>query len=157
MNNKQSLLDMIATVVKYVLIVLVLLFFISLSRQAYEIGYSIFSESALAPEGQGTTISVEVTPEMSVRRIGKMLEEKGLIADGDIFVFQEMFSAYHGELTPGIYDLSTEMTPSEMMAVMAAGHDEYQAAQEAASGDSGEEAGDGESAAQETSGAEASS
>ena len=34
------------------------------------------------------------------------------------FVVQELLSAYHGEILPGIYDLSTSMTAEEMLAVM---------------------------------------
>ena len=47
-----------------------------------------------------------------------MLEEKGLIEDARLFVVQELLSAYHGEILPGIYDLSTSMTAEEMLAVM---------------------------------------
>ena len=54
----------------------------------------------------------------SVKDIAQMLEEKGLIEDARLFVVQELLSAYHGEILPGIYDLSTSMTAEEMLAVM---------------------------------------
>ena len=47
-----------------------------------------------------------------------MLEEKGLIEDAKLFVVQELLSAYHGEILPGIYDLSTDMTAEQMLAIM---------------------------------------
>ena len=37
-----------------------------------------------------------------------MLEEKGLISDYRLFVVQELLSAQHDKIKPGIYDLSTD-------------------------------------------------
>ena len=37
-----------------------------------------------------------------------------------MFVVQELLSAYHGELRPGIYDLGTDMTATQMMEIMSA-------------------------------------
>ena len=53
-----------------------------------------------------------------------ILEEKGLIRDAKLFYFQEMFSEYKGELKPGVYELSTGMTPYEMMEIMSASDEE---------------------------------
>ena len=47
-----------------------------------------------------------------------MLEEKGLIRDGRLFMIQELLSEHHGKIQPGIYDLNTAMTSQEMLAVM---------------------------------------
>ena len=57
-------------------------------------------------------------------RTGDILEEKGLIRDAKLFYFQEMFSEYKGELKPGVYELSTGMTPYEMMEIMSASDEE---------------------------------
>ena len=54
----------------------------------------------------------------SLTTILNKMEEKGLIEDARLFVVQELLSAYHGEILPGIYDLSTSMTAEEMLAVM---------------------------------------
>ena len=51
-------------------------------------------------------------------------KEKGLIRDAKLFYFQEMFSEYKGELKPGVYELSTGMTPYEMMEIMSASDEE---------------------------------
>ena len=69
---------------------------------------------------QGRTITVGISENMSVKDIALMLEEKGLIEDADLFVVQELLSAYHGELRPGIYDLGTDMTATQMMEIMSA-------------------------------------
>jgi UPF0755 protein len=57
---------------------------------------------------------------MSEREIGKMLENRGLIDDGNLFFVQLKLSAYSGDLKSGMYTLNTSMTAKEMMAVMAA-------------------------------------
>ena len=118
MNHRQSILEWITTIIKYVLIVILILFFVKESKRFYEIGYSVFAQEAVSEEGQGRIITVEVTDSMSVSDIGQMLEEKGLIENAEIFPIQERFSSSNGKMKPGIYDLSTEMTPDEMMAVM---------------------------------------
>ena len=71
---------------------------------------------------------------MSAMEVGKMLEERGLIRDANLFVLQELLSENHGKMQPGIYDLSTAMTAEEMMDVMAA--DAPKEGEEDAEGDS---------------------
>ncbi len=119
MNGKESVLDIIGSIAKYVVIIILVLFFISLARRGYETGYSIFNQTAVDEAGQGHEVTVEITQGMSVKDIGKLLKKEGLIQDDTIFAAQEYFSSYHGELMPGTYTLSTEMTPDEMMATMA--------------------------------------
>ena len=118
MHHRQSILEWVVTIVKYVLIIILILFFIRESKRFYEIGYSIFAQEAVAPEGLGRTITVEIRDNMSVQEIGNMLEEKGLIKDAEVFPLQERLSSWHGKIVPGIYDLSTDMTPDEMLEIM---------------------------------------
>ena len=81
----------------------------------------------------GYTTSVAITEGKSVMEIGEILEEKKLIRDAKLFYFQELVSDYHGMLKPGVYELSTAMTPEEMMEIIAG------------SGDDGEVSGNSES------------
>ena len=121
-RDGQETLDWIGDIIKVVLVVVVVMFCIAASGRAYRIGYSIFYEKALAEEGWGESIEVTVTEGMSTVQIGNMLKEAGLIEDAAVFPYQERFSSYHGEIQPGTYTLSTEMTPSEMIKVMAEGN-----------------------------------
>lgn len=121
-RDGQEALDWIGDIIKVVLVVVVVMFCIAASGRAYRIGYSIFYEKALAEEGCGESIEVTVTEGMSTAQIGNMLKEAGLIEDAAVFPYQERFSSYHGEIKPGTYTLSTEMTPSEMIKVMAEGN-----------------------------------
>ena len=119
MKHRQSILEWIVTIVKWVIVVILIMFFIKEAKVAYQLGYDIFAQEAMAEEGMGTTVSVTITEGMSVKQIGELLEEQGLIKDATVFPFQERFSSYHDEIKPGIYELSTEMTVDEMLEIMA--------------------------------------
>lgn len=103
---------------------------------AYDYGFRVFTEEPVS-QGEGRTITVSVEEPVSVRDVGRMLEERGLIRDANLFVIQELVSENHGKLQPGIYDLSTAMTAEEMMDVMAA--DAPKEDEEDGSGAEGEE------------------
>lgn len=112
----------IGSTVELVIKIVVLVFFVSYlikaATAAYDYGYRIFTEAPVSL-GEGRIISVSVEDPVSVRAVGEMLEERGLIRDANLFVIQELLSESHGKMQPGIYDLSTAMTAEEMMAVMA--------------------------------------
>lgn len=84
----------------------------------YDYGYRIFTEPAVS-SGEGRTVTVAVTAEMSASDIGNLFESKGLIRDARLFTLQYYLSEYRKDVKPGIFDLSTAMTAEEMMAAMA--------------------------------------
>lgn len=90
---------------------------------AYDYGYRIFTEPAVS-SGEGRTITVAITGDMSPSDIGKLFEEKGLVRDGRLFSLQYYLSEYKEDAKPGIYELSTAMTAEEMMEVMASSTEE---------------------------------
>jgi len=122
LNDRQTFPDIMSTVLKYVVIVVMLMIIANLSGKAYTIGYNIFSQETVAPKGQGQEATVEIKEGMSVSEVGNILEENGLIRDASVFPFQERFSSCHGKLMPGVYTLSSDMTPEDMMGVMAESH-----------------------------------
>ena len=124
MNNGQTVIDILTTIVKYVVLILMILFIISTAHRAYDLGYSIFAQKPAAEKGAGEEVTVEITQAMSVRQIGTVLEKAGIVKDGEIFRYQERLSEYHGKLKPGTYTLSSEMTPEEIMEIMSADGEE---------------------------------
>jgi len=114
----------------------------------YEYGYRIFTEPAVSA-GEGRTVTVAVTPEMSASDIGKLFESKGLVRDAKLFVLQYYLSEYRKEVEPGVFELSTAMTTEEMMAVMAENSGDEDEDKTGGSGTS-ETAGEGGSGADET-------
>ena len=85
--------------------------------KAYDYGYRIFEEPPVS-SGEGYTITVNITTDMSAKEMGQMLADKGLIRDPQLFIFQYMFSEFKDDLLPGEHDLSTAMTVEEMMEEM---------------------------------------
>lgn len=129
-DDRKTFLDIMGTMLKYVLIIVLILVFIRLSQKAYAIGYAVFSEETVDPAGSGTEVAVEITSSMTVNDIGTLLESDGLLKDGSVFPFQERFSSWHGEIMPGTYQLSSDQTPDEMLETMAANYSEGDAGAE---------------------------
>lgn len=65
-----------------------------------------------------------IAEDASLKDIAQMLEEKGLIEDSKLFIVQEMLSAHHGKILPGIYDLSTDMKAEQMLEIMSTSAEE---------------------------------
>ncbi len=117
-GDRPGAIDWISTILKYVLIIVLIMWFISAARSAYKIGYGIFSESAVDAEGMGKPVTVTITSDMSVMDIGRMLKKRGLVNESLVFPVQEFFSAYHGMIVPGTYELRSDMTPTQILAAI---------------------------------------
>lgn len=102
---------------------LVVVGLVKLGSFCYNFGYRVFSETAV-DETPGVDVVVQVTSDMTEKEIGDMLEEEGLIRDGNLFYVQLKLSAHSGKLVPGIYTLNTSMIAKDMMEVMAVGPEE---------------------------------
>lgn len=113
----------IETVIKVVALVVIIMYVYRAALGAYEFGYLVFAEEPVSRSG-GRIITVAITGDFTVKGVGEMLEEKGLIRDANLFIVQELLSEYRGKLQPGIYDLSTAMTTTEMMETMSAAAEE---------------------------------
>ncbi len=83
----------------------------------YNYGYRIFTEPAVSA-GEGRSVTVAVTDDMSPKEIGQLFENKGLVRDGTLFMLQYYLSEYVKDVKPGIFELSTSMTAEEMMEAM---------------------------------------
>lgn len=120
MNVKNLIGTVLDTIIKIVLIVVVVMYTYRYAVQAYEFGYRVFAEEPVSTADGARVISISVTEEATVGEIGTVLEEKGMIRDARLFYVQELLSSYHDEIKPGIYELRSDMTAREMLAVMSA-------------------------------------
>lgn len=96
----------------------------------YNYGYRVFMEPAVSA-GEGRSVTVAVTEDMSPKEIGQLFENKGLVRDGTLFMLQYYLSEYVKEVKPGVFELSTAMTAEEMMEAMTVTAEEAQASQTA--------------------------
>ncbi len=119
MNTKSLVMAVAGTIVKCVLIIFVVMFIYKVAGKAYNFGYAIFDDKPMS-QGTGREVTISVTEGKDAREIGEILESKGLVEDATIFWLQNMLSSYKDELKPGMYTLSTSMTPTEIMEIMSA-------------------------------------
>lgn len=118
MNLKDFIGGTAQLIIKLVAFAFIIMYIFRFSAMAYDYGYRVFTEEPMSL-GEGRTISIYIENDQSVMDVGDMLQEKGLIRDAKLFFVQELLSEHHGNIQPGIYDLSTSMTPEEMLAVIA--------------------------------------
>ena len=118
MKLKKILIKAGTIIVKVAVMAAAVFFLYKFSLFAYDYGFRIFADTPMDRE-PGIDVNVAIVEGKTVKQIGKLLEEKGLIRDARLFVLQETFSEYSGKLNPGVYTLNTSQTPYEMMAIMA--------------------------------------
>ena len=102
---------------KIALYVCVAVLVIWIGKVTYQFGYNIFNQQAMSP-GEGQQGTVVIKEGASAYKVGKTLEQKGLIKDALAFTIQERMSAYHGQIKAGTYLLSTAYTPTRIIAVL---------------------------------------
>ncbi len=118
MNVNNALLKFVKIGAIIVIVLAVIYAAIHFSNKGFDFGYRIFTETAI-DEYPGTDIMIQVKDGMDGKDIGKVLEESGLVRDGDLFALQLKFSAYSKKIKPGVYTLNTSQTPRTMILVMA--------------------------------------
>lgn len=106
------------TIFRVVVAVVIVYYIYQGAGICYDYGYRIFTEPAMS-SGEGRTVTVTVTEDMSALDIGKLLESRGLVRDAKLFVLQYYLSEYVKDVQPGVFEMNTTMTAEDMMAVMA--------------------------------------
>lgn len=114
-----KLVAVVCSVILKVAVIVAVIFVIYRGAMlCYDYGYRIFAEPAISA-GEGRSVTVTVTEDMTPKEIGTLLLSKGLIRDEKLFVLQYYFSEFQKEVKPGTFELTTAMTVEEMMEVMA--------------------------------------
>ena len=123
MDVKKIGLGVLDAIVKIVFVIIVAMLISKYAKLAYNYGYHIFNQTAVS-SGTGRTVTFTVGSGDSVDTIAENLAGVGLITDKNLFKLQERFSENHGKEKAGTYELSTAMTPEEMLAIMSGGQDD---------------------------------
>ncbi len=105
------------TLVKLAIIAFIIFVTLRFAQQAYDFGYRLFSETPPS-DPPGVEIEVTIPIGASSRDIGRILQERGVIKDANIFFLQELMSDYRGKLSPGTYTLNNSWTVDQIMAAM---------------------------------------
>ncbi len=120
MSAKKIILGLLDTAVKVAFVIVVAMLISKYAKVAYNYGYHIFNQTAVS-SGTGRTVTFTVGSGDSADTIAENLLGVGLITDKRLFKLQERFSEYHGMEQAGTYELSTSMTPEEMISIMSGG------------------------------------
>ena len=120
MSAKKIILGLLDTAVKVAFVIVVAMLISKYAKVAYNYGYHIFNQTAVS-SGTGRTVTFTVGSGDSADTIAENLLGVGLITDKNLFKLQERFSEYHGMEQAGTYELSTSMTPEEMLSIMSGG------------------------------------
>ena len=122
MNKKEVGISITSAIIRVVLLIIFLFLLIKYSKVAYSYGRGIFNQTPVST-GEGEYFNVTILEGETVSELADALEGAGLIKDAFLFRIQEYFSEYHGLEQPGVYTLSTAMTPDEMLAIICANAD----------------------------------
>lgn len=117
MNSKEIVGSVFGMAFKIIAAVLIVMFVYKYAFLAYDYGYRLFGEKPIT-SGEGRMVTVTIPEDADAKKVGEILETKGLIRDAQLFVIQELLSDYHGAILAGEFELNTSMTAEEMLAVL---------------------------------------
>ena len=117
MNSKEIVGSVFGMAFKIIAAVLIIMFVYKYASLSYEYGYRLFGEKPIT-SGEGRTVTVTIPEGADAKKVGEILETKGLIRDSKLFVLQELLSDYHGEILNGDFELNTSMTAEQMLAIL---------------------------------------
>lgn len=117
MKSGNVVMAVFGTIFRVVVAILAVFLIYKGAMLCYDYGYRIFTEPAIS-SGEGRTVTVTVTEDMSASDIGELFESKGLVKDARLFTFQYYLSEFRADVKPGTFELRTSMTAEEMMEAM---------------------------------------
>ncbi len=120
MDMKKVIFKFVSISFSILVMLLVVIGLFKVGTYCYEFGYRVFTEEPVSA-APGTDVVVQISEDMTEFDVGKHLEEKGLVKDGELFYAQLKLSAYTKKIRPGTYTLNTSMEAKEMMIVMSTG------------------------------------
>ncbi len=101
---------------KFTVKIVLILSFAFLCFFGYRFCYMIFDTSALSSKSEAKEVTVRLDSSMSVKDVGKVLENSDLIENASVFTVQfKLFTVKGTSVIPGTYTLSSSMTPEEII------------------------------------------
>ena len=117
-RSYRAALTGIKGILRLLIYICLLILLIYVGRRAYMLGKEAFNEVPV-DIGEGRSVVVTITDDMSTYQVGRMLRAEGLLSESPMaFVLQEFLSEYHNQILPGTYTLKTSMTTQEMLPIL---------------------------------------
>lgn len=117
MDTRKAAMHVGGICLKVAVFVMIVLFLIYLGQSTYRFSHAVFSDSPLAEE-PGTLMKVTVENDVDSSNLAKVLQEKGIIENVNVFKMQMKIHDFADTVSAGTYELSTAMSPSEILAVL---------------------------------------
>lgn len=118
MQARSAAKTIISISVKMMIFALVVMLIYYAGGAAYRFGLSVFHESAKDTSATARTVTVSIPEKPSVMDVSESLLKAGAIEDKYLFYVQAMLSNYSKKFAGGVYTVSTDMTPTELMAAI---------------------------------------
>ena len=128
-NIRQIIVSFTGTIVRLAVLAVCVLVIYKAGKYAYDFGFRIFTEEAMAPI-PGRDVAITIVQGDSLMDTCNMLEEKGLVRDAKLTWIQKKVSVYDNDIKPGFYTLNTSMTAEEMFAIIAGSSSDEEASEE---------------------------
>lgn len=117
MEGRKLASTIISVSCKTLLVVLFSLLLIFVGKKVYNFGKDVFSTGAKDTKDNAISISFEIPEDWTNASIAKRLAEAGIVDNAKIFETQIKLSHFDGKFVPGIYEISSAMTPTELMEI----------------------------------------
>ena len=109
METRSLAAAILGMILKIVIVVLAVIWIYRGAMAGYNFGYRVFKQEPMAL-GEGKTVTVTITEDTNVKRMGELFLQRGLIRDKLLFTAQYYLSEFREGVKPGVYELSTSMT-----------------------------------------------
>ena len=100
---------------KTLIFVMIALLMILMVQNLYDFGQRIFREEAKTNTENAVLVTVAIPEDASTLDVANIMVDYGIVEDSKLFFVQLMLSDYKDKIVPGVYTLSTDMKPSEIM------------------------------------------
>ena len=100
---------------KTLIFVMIALLMILMVQNLYDFGQKIFREEAKTNTANAVLVTVAIPEDSSALDVANIMVDYGVVEDSKLFFVQLMLSDYKDKIVPGVYTLSTDMKPSEIM------------------------------------------
>ena len=117
MNTRKAAMQAGSICLKVAMFVVIVLGIIYLGQTTYHYTRAVFSDEAYETE-PGKNAVVKIPEDISAKELAEILEKNGLIEDADIFRYQMKMADFGDTVKAGEYELSSSMTPSEMLKIL---------------------------------------
>ncbi len=117
MNTRKAALRVGSIFIRVSIFILICFGLVFLGQTSYRYTRAVFQDKAME-EKPGKNIRITVPKEVSTKEFSKILEEKGLIQDADVFLIQMKIEDFGDTVKAGQYEFNTSMAPTEMLKIL---------------------------------------